>query len=328
MIDWRQPWACWLLLVVPLLVVAWACRQHAALPHSLAHRLLVGGCRSPRTDWPQWHVGAAWTAALVCLTLALAGPRLADARSRIDQAGVAIVLVLDVSGSMGVRDVPDGSETITRLDAAKRAINAFVAGRAGDQIGLVCFADHPITVCPLTVSHAALLQLLQMQDIRRGLDNKTNLGDALAWALARLEPAEATRRVIVLVSDGIHEPNTWAGRRPLTPLQAAQLAANLEVPIYTIDPPGEPDPSEAEARAAGRAELQRIASLTGGQSFTTHDAAAMQAAFAQIDQLERRPLPTPYYRRYTDLRGWLALAAAGWLAIALLVERTLGRTLP
>lgn len=326
--DCQQPWALLLLGLVAVVLRLWLVRRRETLLHPLADRLARAGLAGASRSWPERLAAVCWAGALVCLTVGLAGPRLADARSRINQQSVAIMLVLDVSGSMGVRDVPDQDQTISRIESAKRAIGQFVAGRPGDLLGLICFADHPVSICPLTLGHAALVQLLQEQEVRRGLDNKTNIGDALAWALARLDRAEPTRRVIVLISDGIHEPNTWAGRVPLTPLQAAQLAANLDVPIYTIDPPGEPDPSEAEARAAGRAELRRIAALTGGQAFATHDAEALRSAFAAIDQLERRPLPTPYYRRHTDYRGWLALLAAILLTAALVVERTIARTLP
>ena len=62
---------------------------------------------------------------------------------------------------------------------------------------------------------------------------ETNVSDALVLGLHRLQAAGLRRRVMVLLSDGEHNvPQPPSG---LTPRQAAQLAGNLGVRIYTID---------------------------------------------------------------------------------------------
>ena len=103
-------------------------------------------------------------------------------------------------------------------------------GRGSDQIGLVPFAREPEDTCPLTLSHDVLLELLDAEEPRGALDSGTNIGDALAWGLKRLEAAGDRRKVLVLLSDGEH--NVPGG---LTPRQAGQLAANQGVPVYCID---------------------------------------------------------------------------------------------
>src|SRR5205807_1785807 len=140
--------------------------------------------------------GAALRAAgIAALVLALAGPRWPDPGTRLPAEGIAVVLVLDVSGSMGERDFPWRGELVTRLDAAKRALRLFVQGgdadgahlpgRGGDQIGLVAFALHPEDTCPLTLSHDVLLELLAGEEPRGLPDTGTNIGDALAWGLKK-----------------------------------------------------------------------------------------------------------------------------------------------
>jgi Ca-activated chloride channel family protein len=278
------------------------------------------------------------SAGLAALIVALAGPRWADPGTRLPVEGIAVVMVLDVSGSMGERDFDWRGEQITRLEAAKRAFRLFVEGgdaggthlpgRGGDQIGLVAFAVHPEDTCPLTLSHDVLLELLAAEEPHTLPDTATNIGDALAWGLTKLAPAGDRRKVLILLSDGEHNVPPPA----LTPRQAGQLAANRGVPIYAIDsgPPPTPDapPEDAQARAAGQRSLQSVAALTGGKAFAAHDAAGLVAAIAEIDRLERRPVESFQYRRYAEGYPWFAVAALACFAAALGLERTTWRRLP
>lgn len=272
------------------------------------------------------------------MVLALAGPRWPDPGTRLPVEGIAVVMVLDVSGSMAERDFDWRGDRITRLEAAKRAFRLFVAGgdaagtrlpgRGGDQIGLVAFAVHPEDTCPLTLSHDALVELLAAEEPRGLPDTATNIGDALTWGLTKLEPAGDRRKVLVLLSDGEHNVPPPA----LTPRQAGQLAANRGVPVYTIDagPPPTPDapPEDAQARATGQRALQSVATLTGGKAFAAHDESALVAAIAEIDRLERRPVESFQYRRYSEGYPWFALTALACFAAALGLERTAWRRMP
>jgi len=58
--------------------------------------------------------------------------------------------------------------------------------------------------------------------------------------------------------------------------------------------------------------LRDVASTTGGRYFRARDAAALQRIYEQIDQLEREPVQTRSYVRYTERFRWplgLALLA-------------------
>jgi Ca-activated chloride channel family protein len=239
---------------------------------------------------------------------------------------------------MAERDFDWRGERISRLDAAKRAFRMFVdggdaagthlPGRGGDQIGLVAFAVHPEDTCPLTLSHDALIDLMNAEEPHGLPDTATNIGDALVWGLTKLEPAGDRRKVLILLSDGEHNVPPPA----LTPRQAGQLAANRGVPIYAIDagpPPTAEVPSEdAQARATGERTLHSVAALTGGKAFAAHDENALVAAIAEIDRMERRPVESFQYRRYAEGYPWFALAALGSFAVALGLERTAWRRIP
>jgi Ca-activated chloride channel family protein len=180
----------------------------------------------------------------------------------------------------------------------------------------------------LTLSHDALLELLAAEEPHGLPDTGTNIGDALAWGLTKLESAGDRRKVLILLSDGEHNVPAPA----LTPRQAGQLAANRGVPIYAIDagPPPAPDspPEEAEARAIGQRALQSVAALTGGKAFAAHDDVALVSAIAEIDRLEHRPVESFQYRRYAEAYPWCAAAALVCFVAALGLERTMWRRVP
>src|SRR5579862_8583045 len=118
MIQFAYPAYLLLLLLVPLLVWWWLSQRRNALRYpttTLLTRLPMGWTRFAR------YGGAVLRGvSLACLIVALAGPRFPDLRTRIDTEGIAIVMVVDVSGSMGEPDFDWNGEPITRLDAVKR----------------------------------------------------------------------------------------------------------------------------------------------------------------------------------------------------------------
>jgi Ca-activated chloride channel family protein len=281
MLQFAHPMLTWTALAVPLLVWLWMRRRGGALRFSATG--LFAGLPRGRSRTARWGGALLRGAAFLSLALALAGPRWPDLRTRIVTEGIALVMVVDVSGSMAEVDFDWAGERISRLEAAKRAFTLFVKGgqgpketllegRRGDLVGLVTFATRPESACPLTLSHDALLAVLE-QEARepRSLptESQTNIGDAIAWGLHRLASAGQRRKVMILLSDGEHNVPPPA----LRPRQAAQLAANLHVPVYTLDAGGETrgkegnDESRNEAPAEttdGERTLQTVARMTGG----------------------------------------------------------------
>ena len=280
--------------------------------------------------------------ALACLILALAGPRWPDLRTRLDTDGIAIMILVDVSGSMGEDDFEAEGGRITRLDAVKRAFRLFVEGsdsgatrfegRSSDLIGLVSFATRPEATCPLTLEHKTLLRLLEAQAPRTLTgESETNLSDALALGLARLRAAGDRRRVLVLLTDGEHNQPTT--RSEWSPRQAAQVAAGLGVPVYAIDAGKEPVGAEATTEAIALRDgavrtLGDIAAITGGSYFAAGDTPSLVAACREIDRLERDSIVSHQYRRYHEAYPWFAGTAFALFALAGLLDQTLWRRLP
>jgi Ca-activated chloride channel family protein len=344
-LEFANPWYLLLSLAVPPLIAWWFFQGRNALRHSAMQQVL-----SPLTLRAQLARGGGAALrgyGLLLLVLALAGPRTPDLRTRIDTEGIAIYMVLDVSGSMSTPDFVWDNQPIRRIDAVKNAFRLFVEGgsvttggpqgtvtvpfegRPTDQIGLVTFAARPERTCPLTLSHSALLRMLDASEpLSVPGESETNLSDALTVALKRLANDSSVgprNKIIILLTDGEH--NVVDPRSGWTPIQAGQIAASLKVPIYTIDAGVGGDKSE-ETRAKAKKTLDDLASMTKGQSFAARDQEALVKACQTIDKLEREKIHSFQYRRYHEAYPWFALASFVVFVTAVLLDVTIWRRVP
>jgi len=348
MFHFARPWLLLLLMAMPLVVWLWLRARRGTIRFSnmaMLEGLPAGRSRSAR------HGGALLRGlGLLLIIIAMAGPRFADWRTRVPTQGIAIEIVLDVSGSMAAKDFQWENQSISRLEAAKRALELFIAGgagpggvhldgRASDLVGVVTFATWPDSICPLTLSHAVLLRMLETEQPRSVPgESETNISDALALALQRLESTNSKRKVVVLISDGEH--NVARPQSEWTPRQAAQIAANLRVPIYTIDAGGDSgaddtagerpiDPKvRAKTRASAESTLRAVADITGGRYFAARDTAALLTVCQDIDRLEKDAIQSFQYRRYYEGFSWVGLAAFTVLLSLQLLEMTFWQRLP
>ena len=338
----------WFLLLLPIPPLLWLWRRRARRG-ALRYPSLALLKDIPRSRIPRWGGEGLRLLALTAAILALSQPRTPDLKTRIPAEGIAIVFCLDTSGSM---EEPTfvwqaGSIPISRREAAKRSLKLFIAGGHGpdgthfdgrstengtDAVGLVPFANWPQPVCPPTLNHSVLLNILENVRPASGRDTATNVGDGIAEGIIRLDKTQAKRKVLILLSDGEHNLDlSDKERQPLKPRQAASLAANLSIPIYTIDCGGEPpsdNPDAAKQRLAGRQVNQAVAEMTGGKSFTANDGPQLLDVCRQIDAMEREPIISHVYRRYHEYYPWLALAAVALAVVAFGLEQTIWRRVP
>jgi Ca-activated chloride channel family protein len=336
-----HPLALFLLPLVPPLIWVWLRPERLALryPDTGALAKLPAGRSARARRW-----GAILRAvALVFLILGMAGPRWPDAATRIPTEGIAIAMAVDASGSMAETDFTWKGEKVSRLDAVKNVFRLFIEGGEGpggehlegrprDLLSLVVFGTRPDGVCPLTLNHQVLLELLNREEPRGALEGQTNIGDAIAWGLRQLGNAVPRRRVLVLLTDGEHNVPPPA----LKPRQAAQLAGNLGVPIYVIDAGGDtPSPLEAGAkessavdRVHARKVLQDVAKISGGRYLEARDGNALLEACAHIDQLEKQRIESFQYRRYREGFAWLGLASLVCWSALVVLETTVWRKIP
>lgn len=300
--------------------------------------------------------------AIVALVFALARPKSGGAYQTSSE-GIAIQMVLDVSGSMAEQDFIIEGRRARRLDAVKQVFEDFVLGRDelrgrdNDLIGMTTFAMYADTRCPLTLDHGSLRDLLRATEIPGWVDGRqvvehqeagyTALGDAIALAtddlrrvgeqaVAGVPGAEAAKsRVMILLTDGRNNPAPIKGATPPDPLDAAKVAATLGIKIYTIGAVGTaPQPrSGFDLFRRPRAEvdevtLQEIARLTGGKYFRATDMDSLVTIYDEIDHLERRRTGERTYEDNIHAANAAMLTALGLLMMEVALGNTRYRRVP
>lgn len=246
--------------------------------------------------------------ALVSLIVAIARPQLNNSWSNKTTEGIDIVMALDISTSMLARDFSPN-----RVEAAKDVAAQFVSGRPYDNIGLVIFAGESFTMCPMTVDHAVLLNLIKTVECGM-LEDRTAIGDGLATAINRIKDGPAKSKTIILLTDGTNNAGDIA------PVTAAEIAATFGVRVYTIGvgtqgealypvqtPYGityKPYPVEIDETT-----LRNIASKTGGEYFRATDKSALKDIFEEIDKLEKTKLSVTQFNKKEEVfMPWILLA--------------------
>ena len=298
MIVFRHPLFLLLLLLVPALVwLRHARRRQAPLAFSDGAALLG----LPRSPWLALRKlpPALFAAGLVCLVAAAARPQKGMSESRVETEGVDVVLVVDTSTSMRADDFSTATKRMDRLDAAKSVLAQFIQARPDDRMGIVAFAAMPYVIAPLTTDHAWLM--LQLDRLQTGmLEDATAIGDAIASGVNRLRDSQAKTKLVILLTDGIHN----AGR--LTPPDAAQAAAALGIKVYTIGAGSD------QPRATGifgfvqggaeidEATLKKIAEITKAKYFRATDLKSLEETYKAIDEMEKTKIELDQYTRYEE----------------------------
>ena len=319
-LEFGSPWVLLLLLLLP---AWWLWRRRRRPPAIVFSRVavLANGPRAGRSIARALHI--ARNLVLVGLIIALARPRSAGRAEQSTTEGINIVIAFDISSSMLAEDF----QPQNRLEVARDKVKQFIAMRTSDRIGVVAFSGEALTQVPLTTDYPVVMAAVD--NLQPGqLEDGTAIGTAIATAANRLRDAPGNSRVVVLLTDGVNN------RGSIDPRTAAQAAAAFGVKIYTIGVGTEgmaPVPVgrgvfglryENRPVEIDDALLTDVAKRTGGRYFRARDAVALQRITEEIDRLERTPVRTRVYTRYSELYRWplgvallalaLELSLAAW----------------
>jgi Ca-activated chloride channel family protein len=253
------PQMLWFLLAVPLLVAGYMAllRRKKSRALRYASVSLVKQAIGPGQRFRRHVPPLLFLLSFIALIIAVAGP---NAVITLPSQQQTVVLAIDVSLSMGARDVDPN-----RITAAQAAAKSFVEDHPSDvRIGIVAFGGTAALVQPPTQSKEDLLAAIDRFQLQRG----TATGSALYVALQTLfpdagidleklvyngglfsgsrgssldakkapapvkefkpvEPGSYTSGVIILLSDGRRTTGP-------DPLDAAHMAADRGVRVITV----------------------------------------------------------------------------------------------
>jgi Ca-activated chloride channel homolog len=316
-IEFASPWWLLLLLLLPLWWLVARRRRPAAIVFSRV-AILARGPHAGRTLARM--LALLRNLALACGVVALARPRAGARAETSTSEGINIVIAFDISSSMLAQDF----QPQNRLEVAREKIKEFVAVRNHDRIGIVAFSGEALTQVPLTTDYPVVQAALD--NLQPGqLEDGTAIGTAIATAANRLKDAPGKSKVLILLTDGVNN------RGSIDPRTAARAASQFGIRIYGIGVGTEGMAPVPVGRGLFglRYEMQRveiddalltdIANATGGRYFRARDPAALQRITEQIDALERSPVRSRTYVRYTELFRWPLGAMLAALAAELVL---------
>lgn len=315
-IQFERPWmVAGALILIPWCLARWRSWRRDRVPLSPIQL-------APRASARSWARGSRLAAECLVIAgviLALAGPYTTRTIERIDDAGIDVVLVLDVSLSMLAEDFEPN-----RLAVLRRIASEFLARRASDRFSLVIFGKDTFVQSPLTTDDLILQRLLEgvrVDAIDQHLSGGTAIGDALLVAADQLRSARITGRdqSVLLITDG--ESNEG-----IDPVLAGRFVRDQGLDFFAIGVGGrEPVEVYRDGRRIGDelltalddATLERLAEAAGGRYFRAADEGSLETIFALLSRLQSAPLKRRSIERRSPLASTVAACLVPVFALAL-----------
>jgi len=337
---WTQRFWLFLLVVLPLVLWRGTFGADRRTPRVLVGTLAAlksgpSGLRVKLRDIP----GVLRTVALGFFIVALARPINTLRPESLDDSGIDLVLVLDLSGSMQaiMENVPADLLPLmnrlapeippNRLDSAKAVIRDFISRRKTDRIGVIIFGKEAFVLSPPTLDYQLLDLLVSKMDLKVIDGAGTAIGDAVGTAAARLRRSTAKSKAIILLTDGDNN----AGR--IAPEYAADLANKVSAKIFTIQIGDGAKTSvfagfdlfhhpmfQQMEYPVNPELLQKLSTKTGGSSYVATDVKALQASFHDVlDKLEKSKFEASV-ARYEELFPVILLPGVLLLSLEVLLR--------
>jgi len=191
-------------------------------------------------------------------------------------SGRDIHVIVDTSASMETADFTGGSGSERRIDALKTSLETLLEARSGDRLGLIAFGESAFVLTGVTNNFSLWAQMTRELDIGFAGEG-TNLGDAVGYASALLMEESAEQRILLVVTDG----NDTGSALP--PMEAARLAAALEVRLYLIavgdSTTQSRDPLDIEL-------LQTMADITSGRFYHVREVSEFETVWRDLSAAE------------------------------------------
>ncbi len=329
-----EPRALWLLLLIPVLVLAaiWSARRRRLRLAAFADERTWQVISPDVSPHRRFHKGLMLLAALTLSIIAAARPYWGTKERELKRRGIDLLVAIDVSRSMLATDMPPN-----RLETARSLIRELVRSLPGHRVGLLPFAGDGFVQCPLTADYGVFLDMLRDADPRTIATQGTDIAIAIETATNAFRRAGQGSRVLLLITDG----EDHSGRA----VEAAREAAKAGILIYAVGIGSEQGALLRDERGAvmedesgvkvvsrlGAQTLRDIARETGGAAYIMEPGRRFDIAplVESLDALQKGELAASRRIVREERFQWpLGLAVLLLLAESLIGERKRVRTLP
>ena len=325
MFRFANPHLLWLLLVVPVMVIAFAILLRLR-KRNLSHFGNIEVVKSLLRDVSSWRVRtkfALFITAFAALVVAAARPQFGAKLREEKREGVEMMFVIDVSNSMLAEDFSPN-----RLDRTRYAIDKLFASLNQDRVGVVVFAGEAKVQLPITTDYRMARNFAKRLSPSLVEVQGTDVSDAIDLASLSFSQREGASRVMILITDGeAHDADALA---------ATERAAERGIRIFAIgigSPQGAPIKIDGEFIKDEKGEmvvsrlneelLQQITEKGNGAYIRASNAEfGLSEIVSEIEKMEKSELSTLHFDEYNEQFYWILWVVLGLLLIeGLLLDR-------
>jgi len=316
-----------LLFLIPLILLGYGMARYA---RKLRIRRF-GNEALVKELMPSWSRSKGWVKVIIfCLAffffvIGLSRPLIGAKISQHVGRGSEVMVLLDVSNSMLAEDY-----TPNRLDRSKLAISRIVDKLQEDRIGLIIFAGTSFVQLPITTDYVSAKMFMNSINTSSIPIQGTAIGGAIELATKCFDPERESGKAIIVITDGENHEDD--------PVEAARLAANQGIKVYTIgvgSPEGQPIPVDGEllkdnngdivVSKLDEAVLRDIAAAgKGAYVHAGNEEFGLNPILEDIHRMEKEEFSSVMFEEYDEQYMYFM-----WIAFALLVlEMLIGRRKP
>ena len=200
-----------------------------------------------------------------------------------EEGPMSLGIIFDISRSMA-----------DKLSVSRDAVTTFLkTGTPADEYALIEFNDRPFVVQDFTSD----ITDFQNRIALASSSGSTALYDAVYLGIEKLRHAHNRRKALLLVTDGEdnHSHYTFA--------DVKQLAKESDVQLFAIGIAGLPITTATKGNKSGRAVLQELVELTGGEVFFTTDVRKLDDICSKISDSLRNEYLLGYASTNTTKDG-------------------------
>ncbi len=330
MFRFANNYALYLLILVPLLVVAYILLRRSARKAFIRFgdpKILSGLIPDYSAARPVLKFIILSTA-LIFLIIGIAGPQFGSKLTEVKRKGIEIIIALDVSNSMLSTDIQP-----SRLEKAKQSIARLVDGMTNDKIGMVVFAGDAYTQLPITTDYVSAKVFLDAIHTDMIPIQGTAIGKAIDLASASFSPEEKAKKAVILITDGENFEDDA--------VKASTAAAEKGIVVHAIGiglPQGAPVPvpgnfgqqnfmKDKEGKIVisklNESLLQQVAAAGNGIYVRANNTSiGLNAIMEALDKLQKTEMESKIYSDYDDrFQYFIGIALLLLLIELLILER-------
>jgi Ca-activated chloride channel family protein len=356
-VAFTRPWM-GLIVLIPILWFLfrqkWTGKKSALIFSDLRLINFVGTWRTHTIFLPSAIAFLAWCS----LSFALMGPRLGHEETKVTTEGVALSMVIDVSASMAEEDMIMNNQQVSRYEMVDRIFKDFVLGseelglpgRSNDMLSLVVFGTYVDDLCPLTLDHDFMLDLMTnkintvRKDIQASQQAQQQGNRAYLQALNERGPIWASTAVyegVALGADKLQQKQGGQGdykirskaiilltdgedtAKSISVDDAISVAKEFGIKVYAIAIHGQKNLQKDLAgffvqqatKEHNDGPLKKIAKETGGRFFQATNPQSLTQVMTAIDEMEKSEIT---HQISTDYAPW----HRPWLLLGLILLMT------